>query len=266
MTKKLFVTDLDGTLVADEDIIHSTSLDLMKKWKEKGNFLTLCTGRTLEEAIQLAELMEVNAPIIVNSGSLLVQADSREILSEETVPKSALNLIKEVMDKDPELAILVASDLGPLSLRKNDHLMEKGTYHDRNSAMARLDELIDRKLYKIQLVHPDHGRLEKYRSLFEKAKEPMIFKFASRTFVEIVSSASGKDKGLAKLLDHLNIAPKNTGYAGDGHTDIPAMKLVGHSFAPEDAMEAVRDASQQLIPSPKRLGINDALLYMLDLK
>lgn len=46
--------------------------------------------------------------------------------------------------------------------------------------------------------------------------------------------------------------------AGDSMTDLPMLKLAGTSFAPEDAMEAVKACCEHIVPSPVHGGMQKA--------
>ncbi len=58
--------------------------------------------------------------------------------------------------------------------------------------------------------------------------------------LHVMQGSKDKRESLMELARRLGIMPENMAYMGDDVVDLPAMALCGLTFAPSDAMEAVR--------------------------
>ena len=63
---------------------------------------------------------------------------------------------------------------------------------------------------------------------------------------------------MKKLAEIMEIPVGEFFAAGDSMTDLPMLKLAGTSFAPEDAMEAVKACCGHIVPSPVYGGMQKA--------
>lgn len=70
--RKLFVSDLDGTLLNGDKEIDSHSVDVIKKIKNAGHIFCIATGRSWEEAERYYKLLELDTPCIIFNGGKMV--------------------------------------------------------------------------------------------------------------------------------------------------------------------------------------------------
>ena len=70
MKKRIFLSDIDGTLLKGRGSIPEAVAEAARKFAETG-WLCLCTGRSLASAEGIAGLLGVNAPSILLTGAEL---------------------------------------------------------------------------------------------------------------------------------------------------------------------------------------------------
>ena len=68
---KMIATDLDGTLLDKESKISTYTLEVLKKLKEKGYYLTIATGRSLESVKSVIPDLSLFDYILLNNGAFL---------------------------------------------------------------------------------------------------------------------------------------------------------------------------------------------------
>ena len=64
MPVKLFVSDLDGTMLPDGNIVSAENIAAVLRAVEAGGVVTIATGRMFEAALPVAEALGVDVPII----------------------------------------------------------------------------------------------------------------------------------------------------------------------------------------------------------
>ena len=79
--KKLYVTDLDGTLLNRQDRISPFSVRVINELVDKGLLFTYATARSLVSASKVTEGLSTEIPVIAYNGAFIIQPSTGEILS-----------------------------------------------------------------------------------------------------------------------------------------------------------------------------------------
>ncbi len=100
MTEKvLYVTDLDGTLLTQQDSISPFSVQTINGLVEKGMLFTYATARSLVSASKVTKGLSTNIPIIAYNGAFIFQPSTGEILSKEEFTEEERSRVKEVINQ-----------------------------------------------------------------------------------------------------------------------------------------------------------------------
>ena len=86
---KLFVSDIDGTLLETGKKISNKNISAVQKMVDAGITVTIATGRMYKAALPIAKELGVNVPIITYNGALIKSVDG-EILHSEYLPKNLI--------------------------------------------------------------------------------------------------------------------------------------------------------------------------------
>ena len=77
MTKTLYVTDLDGTLMRDDKTISRESVAILNRLLARGLSLTYATARSLASASRITRNISFHLPVIIRNGTILADPQSR---------------------------------------------------------------------------------------------------------------------------------------------------------------------------------------------
>lgn len=81
---------------------------------------------------------------------------------------------------------------------------------------------------------------------------------------EVCQGVQDKEGALRALCERYEIAPEETAYIGDDIGDLPALAFAGVSMCPADAVQAVRQAVNVVLPSKGGEGaVRDAAEWIL---
>lgn len=83
MDKILFVTDLDGTLLNEQDSISPFSIKTINDLVDKGMMFTYATARSLVSASKVTKGLSTDIPVIAYNGAFIIQPSTGEILDKE---------------------------------------------------------------------------------------------------------------------------------------------------------------------------------------
>ena len=81
VSAKLFVTDMDGTLLNSERKISAGNKAMIKKAVEAGVIFTIATGRMYASALPFAKDLGVEVPIITYNGAVIKTTAGKEIFT-----------------------------------------------------------------------------------------------------------------------------------------------------------------------------------------
>lgn len=222
---KLFITDLDGCISfpyisPDWDAANEIrTLVQQSKTDETIPPLTICSGRPLPDVEAVAQWLGVYKPMVFESGGGIYDMQNNVIswnpaLNSETEEK--LTALKAHLQQN--YIQKIPGTVAEFSKRTDASLVNPGT------------ELI-KKIYAELSPY-----VEKEFPGFEIHKTDVS--------VNIISRKTNKSAGIRQLAGMLGITVDETAYIGDTGGDIKSLEMTGLSFAPVNAIPAVREIVQ----------------------
>ena len=97
--KVLYVTDLDGTLLNQQDRISTFSIQVINELVDKGMLFTYATARSLVSASRVTAGLSTNIPIIAYNGAFIIQPSSGEILSREDFSTEERSIVRDALTR-----------------------------------------------------------------------------------------------------------------------------------------------------------------------
>ncbi len=97
--KVLYVTDLDGTLLNQQDRISAFSIQVINGLVEKGMLFTYATARSLASASRVTAGLSTNIPVIAYNGAFIIQPSSGEILSREDFSAGERRIVRDALTR-----------------------------------------------------------------------------------------------------------------------------------------------------------------------
>lgn len=145
--KRLYVSDLDGTLLNGNAEISEKTAKIINREIEKGLHFTISTARTPATALKIIEPLHLNLPVMMMNGVLIYDMKSKKYLKmetmEETVIMVLLGLIKTkklscflyALEQDEFVAYYDSVDSTSLNYFRNEWIMKY------NKKFAEVDDL-----------------------------------------------------------------------------------------------------------------------------
>lgn len=224
---KLFITDLDGCISHPfvspdwEAISKIKELNQRSRDEEVIPALTICSGRPFPYVECVAQWLDVNIPMVFESGGGMYDFKTNEVTFNPHFNKDAKAAVAEIQDWVDETLI------------KN----YKGTYPEFA------------KYTDVGIVNPDPSKIAlMHQEILNYVPEryPMFEVHATDISVNIILKKANKGVGIRLLCELLEVDLKEVAYIGDSSGDMPGLEIVGKSFAPENAKSFVKDAVDQV--------------------
>ena len=273
---KLFVTDLDGTLLNSDHKGTAYSMNALKMAMEKGVKVCIASGRAYADIISLIGEYNIS-PYIISSNGASVYDDKGKKLYSVSIPADevrnvltylqAQNLEYEastdeytyVTQEGIDILKQELEDLGT-DTEKREQLYNDvlGLVLSQGSlkVVPTLEDLL-REVKEANSISCISAYLNKIRSSmdhFSMNKNLLTFSSWKYNF-EVTSSRTSKGVALTMLCDHLGIDLKDVAAIGDNYNDTSMIKIVGIKGAMANAVDQLLKIADYVAPSNDEDGV-----------
>ena len=238
----LYISDLDGTLLNRNSTVSPHSIEKINYLLQKGMLFTIATARTPATVVPLLEQLQIDIPAVLMNGAVLY--DIRRKLYIRTngfTDNSALRYI-DLLEKRGLIPFVYRIDNNKLKVfhkplaydiqREFKRQRENTPYKEFIPTINYSDELLDNPplffCYR-DIVDPEYGYLEIY------------------------------PKGVSKAATAQQIIDKLTPWEvvafGDNLNDMPLFKIADRRYAPENAVDEVKQQATAIIADNDHDGV-----------
>ena len=250
MAVKLFVSDLDGTMLPSGDIVSSENIAAVQCAVRAGVTVTIATGRMFEAALPVAEALGVDVPIIAYNGAL-IKSPSGRIYEEYAIDPM---LARDIITFAQARGWYIQSYSGGV-LRYAVACEESRFYEDSQKITGKAvgrDGMLAYVTGNCKLLLVTEGR-----AVSEARAQMLMDAFGAHIgvtrsadrLVEIVVKGVSKASALTALAAKLGITADETMAIGDAYNDLPMLKAAGKSVAMGNAFPEVKEeADYETLP------------------
>lgn len=247
---KLFVSDLDGTLIDIKKEIKKEDIEALTALKASGVDICLATGRM---DIEIAEILKVIGETYhrVSQNGAFVQTGSGKMLHEITFEKDlAKSIFQEIKALD---CVTLIADYSKNYVEKRTEIITK--IEERLFApvevVSTLENDIGDNLHISKMsVLGEYEQLTEFQlELQQKYGRDIELYISDKQCLDIMPKNISKGAALELLLDHLGIQPHEVACIGDSFNDLPMFALTPHSFAMKEALPGVKEQAVYTVES-----------------
>lgn len=222
---KLVVSDIDGTLIRRGEPFPQAVKEVVKELKKRGIAFTFASGRLPYMISPFMEEMELDVPVCACNGTLLYQGS--QIIEHHPVK---LALLKDLMEAalSMGMTVLYAIDGIEYCLEENEAVKrkrkERGSYHKiRGISNGEWESL---EVDKVNIL--DENRLTSKLTPWEDPLAGICdITHYGDSGIEIVAAGYGKQYGLSRLAEIMDVSPDQILAIGDNENDNEMIKFAG---------------------------------------
>lgn len=241
MIRRIFL-DMDGTLLNSQGKVTPTNAKLIR---DANIPITLVSARAPLEMAAAIQALHLTGPQIGFNGGLIYQPSPTgwTVLQEKLLPEaSAITLIEAIAKHFPAVS---------LSFYDRDRWyaphQDKGVQYEESITNRRAIHLpltqisrVQAHLFKLMMITTDEAEMAQLIDYTQRLQVPGVaIQRSGSAYLEITSKEAKKSYGIQYLLTRFALSPKETAAFGDGHNDLPMLKLVGTPIAVANAQPAV---------------------------
>lgn len=243
---KLFVTDLDGTLLKEGNIIESETLKAIEQYKKNGNILMIATGRAVAEVDFLKKNYNIDydAMAILN-GAMILDSNNNE-LKKDTIQSSIVKkLEKYYFFKNRNIYIASEDEVF------NYNLNNKCT-NVVNDVEQDLDCIKNIVTINIEFEEDvPYEEIDEYLNIVKKENKEHIDLFRNKNFIDIVPKGCSKGNAVEIIAQKFKIDEDKIFCIGDSWNDLSMIETatVGATF--KHAEESLKSKVDKVVENIK---------------
>lgn len=282
---KLIMSDMDGTLLSDGNVISKSTIEAIKQAQHQGVLFGVATGRefgSVKEIMNLYDL-DIDYAILSNGGQL---SDGKgNILKNAYLDKNCVKPVLEILGKD-HLPLMIFTTKGPFApdpVFSRDSFIERlhKTYHVpyedyqpggkrsqvpcmRLQPTGPIDDFLkqDLEITKIEAYHLEPKYIEKAKACLKDISN-ISYLSSFKDNVEITSGQATKGSILKEVIQTLHILEDEVAVIGDGLNDLSLFENFKYSYAVNNAHQQLKEKAYQIVASNNEDGVKEAIEAIL---
>jgi len=257
MINRLFVSDLDKTLLRTDMSISTYTKDIWNGLADREIKLTIATARSGTKTRELLSSLKLHHPLIVMDGAMIISPEGDVLMS------NALSF-DEV---DAILAISSYHDIQPFVIGSDENGVERFRYSRVNVLQQELlsEYKKDKRMQKVEKLTPlkenvkivyigekePIGRLK--REFIEKLGNSVEVKcqkdvYLDGYFLTILHPYGDKAHALESLREMIGVGHERLTVFGDSSNDIGMFALANEKIAVKNALDELKKMATDVLP------------------
>ena len=258
-TRKMIITDLDGTALSDWATLHPQTKKALMEAKDRGHVVVIATGRPARASLHFYEELGLTTPIINFNGAYIHHPGDdtfEDILAE--IPKQVVvdlfdspfrdKIINAFCEYKDHLYIL------------DEHSKTHDFFHIETCTSVKYGE------FKDTLEHSPSGFLLETQPGF--AQDVVNFLRSNYSdviacrkwdgdsnIVEVFHIETNKGNAITKLAHHFGIDIEHTIAFGDASNDLEMLQVAGVGVVMENGSREVKEIANVITKSNKDAGV-----------
>lgn len=256
MKKKLIVFDIDGTILNKKKEVNLSTINAIKKAKEKGHIVILATGRTIGESVnKLINDLSLDQFVIFVNGNFIYDIKSKKIESngnelDFNIRQKFIEIAKKY--RRQLIAYNINGDLRRYYFGDNQLKdIQDEDYFNNGVEVLEFDDIdeLDSFIFNesLPIVHlgfkAEKDIINKAINEFDYIKQNELahISIVGKVFIDADSNGINKYFAINKVAKLLDINNEDIIAFGDSYNDLEMLKNVGKGFLMGNAIESLKN-------------------------
>lgn len=256
---RLFVSDIDGTLVRKDKSLGPPVVAAARRLREAGVMFSLISARPLSGMTRIAATLGVEGPMGAFNGGTIAEPDGTVISTARLSPDLARRALEQ-LDRDWVTPWVFADGQWFATTLANAHVPSERVSADQEPEIvadfSRMMERID----KIVGVSDELDRLKVLDGEVARALGDGATVARSQVYyLDVTAPEANKGHGVAAIAEAFGVPLEQTAVIGDGQNDVRMFQVAGLSIAVGNAAPDVQAAADETAAPNTQDGVADAI-------
>ncbi len=259
----LIVSDLDGTLLPPDKVPLARDLAAIRRFEAAGGTFSIATGRTIQAAIRYQKALDLKSPMIVYNGAAIYDAQQDTVLFSESLPDSAVELTRRIMEAHPHVGVEVLRAENAYVIRNTEYEKKHIALCGVEPCYCSLDEVPKGGWLKVLFAMAPDEIPPFIADIQQREIEDVDFIQSADIFYEMLPK--GVTKGSALTAYHKLPGMEDTFFVavGDYDNDIAMLRAADFSAAPANAVPEAKAAADHVLTRTCEEGAMEELIDLL---
>lgn len=261
---KLVVSDIDGTLINDNDELPHNFIEMVDKLNDLDIVFVAASGRGVESIKSKLSYESENLYIISDNGALITQND--KVIYINTFSRDDYIEIIDVFETFNNITIAVATQSVSYVKIPNDKAVDYKLLDEFYKEYEIVDDLKDRFGDCVSFsIHCPNGAKNIFESdIVQKAVDKHRILLSGERWIDAVPPNTDKGHSLKNLIQILEIDKTQTIAFGDYNNDIGMLSFVEKGYAMKDATELLKSVADEVIGSNNDNSVVNKILNIIN--
>lgn len=262
----LYISDLDGTLFNKEKKISEKSTQLLNQCIASGMKFSVATARMPYGCDYRLEGIKLEIPGILTNGVFLYDFQNKKYISVESINRESAEKVIRLMEEKGLSCFVYMYCKDGIHIYYGRRELEKQTQYYSERALKECAEVSFQKdmqdvSYRGEVFYITYsGQKEVLEPICDMLEgiAGINYSFYLNIYnglycLEIYSNKASKQAALLKLKKYVEC--DEIVVFGDNWNDVPMIEIADRSYAPENALEEIKDMVTGVIPSCNEDGV-----------
>lgn len=254
----MIITDVDGTIVGKDEILHDEMAVLAKQLKERQIAYTIATGRCAGLVKDYVEQLGIDIPYIACNGGSIIRRG--EVLARRTIPLKNLRNLFQVADH-MGMAVIYSMDGTEYAYRETPFVLSQqenfNRYFTRSAFTEEEWENIQLEKVIVMAAVRD-GSIHIIEDLCKELPYPYTHIVYGNKAIDIQSVEATKENGARELAKLMHLSMDEILFVGDDLNDVRLIKAAGIGVAVGNAQLPAKEAADYVTKEKGYLGVMEA--------
>lgn len=258
MIKHIF-SDMDNTLLNEIGVVSEGNIHAIKDSKIP---FTLVSARAPMEMKDTIEKLNLTSAQIAFNGGLIFKPvnDSIEKISEHYLPLEAVKeIVKQIKSNFPDVSISTYDTDNWYSEKIDFGIEYESKITSIDPTIVNFDELFQKNtdnFFKVMLITPTSEEVVTLHEFINNLPiDNITVQQSGNNYLEVTNNAAQKSHGIKYVQNLNNLNKSELAAFGDGHNDIPMLKMVEKPIIMENAADEVKQYSNLITKSNTEDGV-----------
>lgn len=268
--KTLFISDLDGTLLNQNDSLSDRTIKTISRLQEDGMYFTYATARSYATASIVAKGLIPSVPVILYNGATMIDAATGALMIHTGFSQEDKNAMRETLEHLGIRPMVYAYVNGEEKVSYLPASCNEGMqyYLDKRSGDKRMrdvetdDALWEGDSFYVTCIGDEEALQPAYEALRGDARFRITFQqelYRKEYWLEIMPACVSKANAILLLKEKYGFDRIIS--FGDSMNDIPMFEISDEAYAVENAADALKEIATDVIESNEADGVAKWLSY-----
>lgn len=253
---KLIATDMDGTLLNNNNEIHHDFIDVFEKLQEKDIIFAAASGRQYFNLLKRFEDVKDKMMFIAENGTLVVYKGEELFINplDRNIAKELVTIGRNI-----ENAHIVLCGKNSAYVENTDEkfIKEVEKYYEKYEVVKDVNEIED-DILKVGICD-FNGSQENSNKYYDDYREDLQVSISGKIWLDITNKGANKGVAIKALQEKMGIDFNETMVFGDYLNDLEMMEVAYHSYAMENAHDDLKKVSRFMAKSNDDNGVLEAI-------